>query len=215
MTREETIAVATAIVLVVALLGGVYENLWTVNSVLLLVPYFLLAGMIAVLVWGFRGRIERRSKPTKPSKGEFVGKYRFYGEPKPFTVVTTSPEFPTEPYVPHDAEPPPSSEPAYSMGHMHVKIGTVEIREPDLTMVALRGIGFPGFEFKGVAPEAKAKQIADRLEDAKVSDVLPCEAVMKNGKRISGYGKLEQFDSQAKEDAPAVYRFSGVVTLLR
>ena len=44
---------------------------------------------------------------------------------------------------------------------------------------------------------------------------MNCRKRERGGVRISGYEKLEQFESRAKEDAPAVYRFSGVVALLR
>jgi hypothetical protein len=98
---------------------------------------------------------------------------------------------------------------------MFVKIGTLEIREPDLTKVYSRGMGSSGFEFEGLAPEERGKHIVDRLEAIKTDEALDCEAETNDGRRMSGYGKLEKFQGQITETAPVMYRFSGGVTLLR
>lgn len=99
---------------------------------------------------------------------------------------------------------------------MFVKIGTLEIREPDLTKVYGLGMGSSGFAFEGLAPEERGKHIVDSLEAIKTDEALRCEAETNKGQRIpSGYGKLEKFQGQITETAPVVYRFSGVVTLLR
>ena len=52
----------TAIILAVLMCVGIVEGLWSLSQVLSLVPYFLLAAMIGVLIWGFRDRIERSLK---------------------------------------------------------------------------------------------------------------------------------------------------------
>ena len=98
---------------------------------------------------------------------------------------------------------------------MFVKIGTVEIKDPDLTKVYSRGMGYSGFEFEGLAPEERGKHIVDRLGAIKPDEVLDCEAETKEGRRMPGHGKLEKFQYQITETAPVMYRFSGVVTLLR
>lgn len=151
-----------------------------------------------------------------PDKTELVDREGGVEEREKLIESRKMSAMPTKPYVPPGAgSVPPASELVHSLGTMLVKIGTVEVREPDLTMVAPRGIGFPGFEFQGLAPEARGKQLTDKFEAEKGSHPVSCEAVMKNGKRISGYGTLEQFQSRTTESAPVMYRFSGTVTLLR
>jgi hypothetical protein len=39
------------------------------------------------------------------------------------------------------------------LNSMRVKIADLVIEPPALTLVSHRGAGFPGFEFKGLAPE--------------------------------------------------------------
>jgi hypothetical protein len=97
---------------------------------------------------------------------------------------------------------------------MFVKIGTLEIREPDLTKVYSLGMGSSGFGFEGLAPEERGKYILDKLEAIKTDEALGCEAETNERRRMSGYGKLEKFQGQITETAPVMYRFSGVVTLL-
>jgi hypothetical protein len=99
---------------------------------------------------------------------------------------------------------------------MSVKIGSLEIKQPDLTWVAPRGMGFPGFEFKGLAPEERGKHIVERLEAMRNEKAIPCEAVTKEGRTISGYGKLEKVETEMKQAQPPVmYDFHVVVALQR
>jgi hypothetical protein len=98
---------------------------------------------------------------------------------------------------------------------MFVKIGTLEIREPDLTKVYNLGMGSSGFGFEGLAPEERGKHIVDSLEAIKTDEALGCEAETNDRRHMSGHGKLAKFQGQKTETAPVIYRFSGVVTLLR
>ena len=62
MKQDESISLLVFLVLGVVLLLGVYEGLWPLHSVLEYVPYFVMAGMVGFLVWGFRERIENALK---------------------------------------------------------------------------------------------------------------------------------------------------------
>jgi hypothetical protein len=91
---------------------------------------------------------------------------------------------------------------------MLVKIGSLEIKPPDLTSVSLLGMGTAGFDFHALAPEEKGKHIADGLEAMKNENSIPCKAVTRDGKSHSGYGKLKIIESQPIEaETPVMYRF--------
>jgi len=98
---------------------------------------------------------------------------------------------------------------------VYVKIGTLEIGEPDITDVYQMGMGFPGFLFRGIAPEEKGKRIVDQLNAIKQEELLECEALTDKGSTVSGYGKLEDLQIQVSETAPITYRFSAKVRLSR
>jgi hypothetical protein len=98
---------------------------------------------------------------------------------------------------------------------MRVKIGELVIEPPALTLVSRRGIGFPGFEFEGLAPEEEGKRIVERLKSLKQQGLVECEAVTREGHHLSGFGKLESFESETSTEAPVVYRFSAVVEFVR
>jgi hypothetical protein len=96
------------------------------------------------------------------------------------------------------------------------KIGSLEIKQPDLSWVESRGMGFPGSEFEGLAPEERGKHIVERLQAMQKDNAIPCEALTENGKTISGYGKLEKVDTELREAQPPVmYRFYVVVAFQR
>lgn len=67
MKRDEIGSLTTFLILAAVLLVGVYDALWSLSDLLSLVPYFIMAGMIGVLLWGFRERIEQafRVHPTQ------------------------------------------------------------------------------------------------------------------------------------------------------
>ena len=98
---------------------------------------------------------------------------------------------------------------------MHVKVGDIIIEKPDLEYVIELGLGSSGFEFKGLSIEEKGKGIVDALNAARGGELLECEAYTKEGTLLSGHGKLEIFDYQVSEEAPAKYYFSGTVILER
>ncbi len=58
-----------AALLLATLLGGTLEGAWGLGSVLQLGPYFLIAGTVAVLGWGFHRRFERRQGLEARSDG--------------------------------------------------------------------------------------------------------------------------------------------------
>jgi hypothetical protein len=58
MKRGEVLAGIGAVLLVILLLVGVAEGLWSVTSILEYGPYFIILGIIALLGWGFRARLE-------------------------------------------------------------------------------------------------------------------------------------------------------------
>ena len=64
MRRDELVSVSAFVLLAVLLLLGIHEGLWSLNEVLSLVPYFIIAGMVGVVIWGFRQRIENAMKAT-------------------------------------------------------------------------------------------------------------------------------------------------------
>ena len=100
---------------------------------------------------------------------------------------------------------------------MMVKMGSLLIEQPDLIWVAPLGAGFPGFEFKGLAPEERGKHIVDALVAMKNEKAaVLCEALTEKGKPIAGYGipqKIEAEPTQAQ--APVMYRFHVEVALER
>lgn len=57
MDRNELVGTAVAVVLLVTLIVGVAFNIWTLSSVLSLLPYFLILAMATALGWGFRSRL--------------------------------------------------------------------------------------------------------------------------------------------------------------
>lgn len=63
MKGDELVSILVAILLIGILVGGVYGGLWSLSSVVGYVPYFLWAGIIGILAWGFRKRIERSFRP--------------------------------------------------------------------------------------------------------------------------------------------------------
>jgi len=95
---------------------------------------------------------------------------------------------------------------------MYVKIGALEIRKPDIIGVSRMGMGYYGFEFRGVAPEENGKRIADALSAIKQEELLQCEALTDRG-TMSGYGKLEDLQIQVSDTVPIMYHFSGKVRL--
>lgn len=58
MKRDEIVSLLCFILLGILLLVGIYEALWSLSQLLELAPYFIITGMGAVLLWGFRERIE-------------------------------------------------------------------------------------------------------------------------------------------------------------
>ena len=102
------------------------------------------------------------------------------------------------------------------MVHMFVQIDDFVIEHTELTKVYGRGIGFPGFEFEGVAPEEKGKRIVEKLEQLKGQKYLDCKAIDDQGREYSGYGTLEEFKSEyVTKEAPVMYRFSGTVSFAK
>lgn len=65
MKRNESISIFTLVLLTILLLLGVHEELWSLNEILSLGPYFIMAGMIGIFLWGFRERIERLFKSSE------------------------------------------------------------------------------------------------------------------------------------------------------
>lgn len=63
MNRAETVTIIVASLLVGLIALGYFLTWWSLSTVLAEVPYFAIAGTIAVLAWGFRGRIERVLRP--------------------------------------------------------------------------------------------------------------------------------------------------------
>jgi hypothetical protein len=133
----------------------------------------------------------------------------FWAEVKKLTATkeSVSSLFPTKEGIQQATKPT-------STRGMRIRIGTVEIREPDITKVNDRGWTPYGFEFAGLAPEEKGKRIVDQLNAIKQEDdQLECEALTNKGKPMSGYGKLEDLEIQVLDTAPVMYRFSGKVRL--
>lgn len=62
MRRDELVSVAAFVLLAAFLLVGIYEGFWSLTELLSLVSYFIMAGMVGVLIWGFRQRIEKAVK---------------------------------------------------------------------------------------------------------------------------------------------------------
>jgi len=56
--KREIASAVVALALVGALLSGVLGGLWAFLSLVQTAPFFLMAGIISVLVWGFKSRIE-------------------------------------------------------------------------------------------------------------------------------------------------------------
>jgi hypothetical protein len=101
---------------------------------------------------------------------------------------------------------------------MYVKIGSLEIKEPDLQYVTLLGAGYSGFDFRGIAPEQKSEQIREILQAMKEETLqtpIPCEAITTQGRTKKGYlRQLEEIDIQPIEGrTPVMYRFYVVVKL--
>jgi hypothetical protein len=67
MKRDEILSLVIFGLLGTFLLVGVHEALWSLNDILTYGPYFIIAGMIGVLIWGFRERIETTVKGRKPA----------------------------------------------------------------------------------------------------------------------------------------------------
>jgi len=65
--RGEKVSIAIALVLFAIIIAGTLLSAWSFASLLGFALYFLIAGLIGVLVWGFRGRLERKSgAPSSP-----------------------------------------------------------------------------------------------------------------------------------------------------
>jgi len=58
LRKDEWISITLTALLVVAMSLGLYLGLWTLDSILSVLPYFLVAGIVGVFLWGFRERIE-------------------------------------------------------------------------------------------------------------------------------------------------------------
>ncbi len=73
--RNEFVGTATAGVLLVILVVGVAISLWSLSSILSLLPYFLILSMASALGWGFRSRLgslfqqERKRNAKEPTAG--------------------------------------------------------------------------------------------------------------------------------------------------
>jgi hypothetical protein len=74
MKRDEIVSIVVLLILAVVLLVGVYEMLWSLSDLLSLVPYFIMAAMIGVPLWGFRERIDqafRNHSAQQPTTSTF------------------------------------------------------------------------------------------------------------------------------------------------
>lgn len=128
-------------------------------------------------------------------------------------AITDTPSLSSLGYKPVSPEVAQQTVQSLSGKGMRVRLGTLEIGEPEITYAHYIAVGY-GFEFKGLAPNEKGRQIIDQLTRIKQGDLLQCEAVIHGGKRLSGYGKLETFESQIETGTPVIYRFSGSVRLM-
>jgi hypothetical protein len=98
---------------------------------------------------------------------------------------------------------------------MMVRMDSLEITQPELTSVTTRGIGFSGFEFKGLAPEEVGKRIVEALEAMKrEKTAVKCEALTMDGKPIAGYGIPEKVEVEVSKTTPIMYGFYVVVAFL-
>jgi hypothetical protein len=58
MKRDEAISIVALVLLGLTLPIGVSTGLWSMTLVLEYVPYFIMAAMVGIFLWGFRERIE-------------------------------------------------------------------------------------------------------------------------------------------------------------
>jgi hypothetical protein len=70
MKQDEAVADIGAVLLVILLIFGVTEGLWSLTSVLVYGPYFIILGIIALLGWGYRERIEALRQKLSQKKPE-------------------------------------------------------------------------------------------------------------------------------------------------
>jgi hypothetical protein len=78
MERSEQATLLVTAILFVLILFGFLLGWWSISAVLSLIPYFAIAGIIGVVVWGFRQRFERLlqsksvtlPKPEEKLRGE-------------------------------------------------------------------------------------------------------------------------------------------------
>ena len=87
MKRDEAVSLFVFSGMAAGLLAGLYEGVWSLNDILAYVPYFIMAGMVGVLLWGFRDKIE-----TIARKGELH-------EPNPKLEVKIDQRLVSEPRV--------------------------------------------------------------------------------------------------------------------
>lgn len=59
MKKAEAAAVLCTAALILLLYVGIQEGLWAFLSLVQTAPFFVMGGIVSVLIWGFRQRIER------------------------------------------------------------------------------------------------------------------------------------------------------------
>ena len=96
-----------------------------------------------------------------------------------------------------------------------VVIDGFTVQEPALTKVYGRGIGFPGFEFDGVAPEEKGREIVEQLEQLEKRNIVACMGIDHLNRKYSGYGRLKLESQLVSTEQPIMRRFHGTVTFVR
>ncbi len=69
MKKGESLALVIAALLTAALLIGIPEGWWSLAATISYVQYFIMAGIVSVLVWGFKGRIDGLLRPRRTESG--------------------------------------------------------------------------------------------------------------------------------------------------
>ena len=93
---------------------------------------------------------------------------------------------------------------------LKVAVDGFTLQDPALTKVYSRGMGYPGFEFEGVAPGDRGKEIVEMLKQLEKKDIVTCMA--SDGlRKYSGYGRF-QFNYEVDSTKPVWYRFHGIVS---
>jgi hypothetical protein len=82
LRKEEAVSIVVFLFLIVLLLLGIREGYWPLSSALEYVPYFIMAGMIGVLLWGFRQRIDKAFKRNEKPRKSREKKRREFGDPR-------------------------------------------------------------------------------------------------------------------------------------